>query len=38
MTRDGSDGTFTRVFVYRVRIYAVRKRFYIFPVTAVTRH
>ena len=37
MTRDGSDGTYTRVFVYRVCIYAVRKRFYNFPVTAVTR-
>ena len=38
MTRDGSDGTFIKVFVYRVGIYAVRKRFYNFPITAVTRH
>lgn len=38
MTRDGSDGTFIKVFVYRVDIYAVRKRLYNFPVTAVTRH
>lgn len=38
MTHDGSDGTYTRLLVYRARLYAVRKRFYDFPVTAVTRH
>ena len=38
MTCDGSDGTYTGVLVYRVRLYAVRKRLYNFPVTAVTRH